>query len=554
MGNPIRRRWLALVLGWLVLPVQAQSIDLARLDADPPATEVVSGRLDERFSPVTPADVLYETSREPRWWRLRVSTAVAARDSPYLVLQAPYQNRVEAWLPGARQALRRSVFGNDADPAFSARALTVPLPQGLSADQVIYLRVHTLGSSPMPVAILPLAELHRQDMAHIAWRTSILTTLVVLSILALGFWAGIEERGYLFLALTLMSQLLYLASMGGELRGLEWLGSRLGEDPRLARAFGMLSVIASNLFIGFYLDLRHRRPWMMRILDLCSLVIAGLLVATLLSTATVIPQLGNLVLLVATLTVMAAAVAGTLQRHRPAYFLLLSWLPMMLLIGFRVAELLGWWAGPAWLIHAFPLGFAMAGLVLTFGLADKLQQLRRDRDHASQLAASDALTGVLSRSAVLARMQQVVDAAHAGNAPMSVVFFDIDHFKQINDRHGHLVGDQCLRLIALRCRNRLRSGDCLGRYGGDEMLVVLPDTALEQALQVAEHLREAVNNRPLTVGGHVIEASLSLGVAQLGPAESYERLLERVDTALYSSKSAGRDRVTGDTTVYAQEL
>jgi diguanylate cyclase (GGDEF)-like protein len=139
-----------------------------------------------------------------------------------------------------------------------------------------------------------------------------------------------------------------------------------------------------------------------------------------------------------------------------------------------------------------------------------------------------------------------VELAHVRGMPLSVVFFDIDHFKRINDEHGHPVGDQSLRLVATRTRGKLRKHDFLGRYGGDEMLVILPGTALDDALTVAEHLREAVNNRPLTIDGRVIDTSLSLGVAQLGVGETFERLLERVDTALYSSKSAGRDRVTGD--------
>jgi diguanylate cyclase (GGDEF)-like protein len=97
----------------------------------------------------------------------------------------------------------------------------------------------------------------------------------------------------------------------------------------------------------------------------------------------------------------------------------------------------------------------------------------------------------------------------------------------------------------LRTRNRLRTYDLMGRWGGDEMVVMLPDTRLNEALGVAENLRSAVNCRPLSIDDRLFEASLSLGVAELAAGESVEHLIERADSALYASKTAGRDRVTG---------
>src|SRR5690606_11328999 len=103
----------------------------------------------------------------------------------------------------------------------------------------------------------------------------------------------------------------------------------------------------------------------------------------------------------------------------------------------------------------------------------------------------------------------------------------------------------CLKIIVLRTRNRLRTYDSLGRWGGDELLVVLPDTHLEEAMGVAENLRSAVNCRPLSIDGILFEATLSLGVAELADGESVAQLMARADAALYASKAGGRDRVTG---------
>ncbi|WP_313929561.1 diguanylate cyclase [Pseudoxanthomonas sp.] len=547
MGNP--RRLASGLLLWLclsltALPALAQTLTLSRLADDAPAREVVTGALDARFAPAR-NDVIFEADTEPRWWRVVSPVDVDAGLQPHLVVRAPYQNRVTVWT-GDGSPMTRGLFGDDADLAFSARALAFPLPGGVRAGQPLYLRVQSVGGTPMPLSIESLRSVHRQDLEYVTWRAMVLGALGVLTVLALGFCIGLRERSYGFLALTLLSQALFLALAGGELRSLEIFGHVPGSDPRMSRVAGMLAVIASNTFLAFYLDLATRGPVILRVLRACNVLLGCLILASLVSTSTLVPRAGNLVLLVATAGVLLASVRGTLRNERPAFFLLLSWLPMMLLTAARVGELLGWWVGPAWLIHAFPLGFALAGLVLTVGLADRMQQLRRDRDHASRLAAQDTLTGVLSRTAIIEQLQREVDLAHAQGTPLSVVFFDIDHFKRINDEHGHPVGDQSLRLVAVRTRGKLRKQDFLGRYGGDEMLAILPDTAFDNALVVAEHLRAAVNNRPLTIDGRTIDTSLSLGVAQLAAGETFERLLERVDVALYSSKSAGRDRVTGD--------
>jgi len=257
--------------------------------------------------------------------------------------------------------------------------------------------------------------------------------------------------------------------------------------------------------------------------------------------------------LVVAVIATGVALAGSWRRERPAQFLLLAMLPMLAVLALRIGELFGYWSNPPWMVPAFPAAFALAGLVLMIGLADKLQQLRLDHAHASRLASVDTLTGASSRSVIEQYLKSAVQEAHKSGRPLSLVILDIDHFKRINDDHGHRIGDHCLRIIALRTRNRLRTYDLIGRYGGDEMLVILPDTRLGEALGVAENLRSAVNCRPLSIEGRLLQASLSLGVAELAAGETAEQLFERADAALYASKSAGRDRVTGDARVATQE-
>lgn len=551
MGIPSRRFWQSavlwpagLLLGMVASALQAQPLSVSRLDTDPPAARVVAGEYDSLFTP-SPHPRFAERHPGVSWWRVTATAPVPVGDAPQLVLTSPHLNSAEFWIPGAVLPLRRALLGKDADREHSTRALVVPLSNGLGAGQSVYVRVEARSGQAMAVSIESLAQVHRNDLRHVAWRSAIIVTMLVLAILSFCFWIGIGERGYAYLLVTLLAQALYLLIVGGELRAVPWLAEAIGGDIRTSRLFGMASIVASLSFIAFYLELPKHQPRLLRIVHGCTIAMVLLMLVSVVWDAAVIGTLSNLVLLVAGVTVLLVSAIGTWRGQRAAYFLLMSWLPMMVLLALSIGELLGFWVNPDWMAYAVPTGLAIAGLVLTIGLTDSMQQLRRDRDHASRLASLDTLTGALSRRATDDRLRSAVADAHRGGLPLSLVFFDIDHFKRLNDEYGHRVGDECLRIIASRTRNRLRRYDQFGRYGGDEMLVILPDTRLVEARGVAENLRSSINCRPLSIDGRLLATTLSLGIAELAPGETAEHLLERADAALYASKAGGRDRVSG---------
>ena len=547
MGMPSRRIWqfaVLLLLAMVASALQAQPFNVSRLGTDPPAARVIAGEHDAEFT-AAPLPRIAERHPGISWWRVTATAPISAAEAPQLVLTSPHLNSAEFWVPGAVLPMRRALLGKDADLEHSTRALVAPLANGLGAGQSVYVRIEARSRQAMPVSIDSLVQVHRDDLRHVAWRSAIIVTMAVLAMLAFCFWIGIGERGYAYLLVTLVTQVLYLLIVGGELRALPWLAEAIGGDMRTSRLFAMASIIASVSFVTFYLDLPKQQPRFMGIVHGCIIAMVLLMLAAVVWDAAVISTLANIVLMISGASVLLASAIGTWRGQRAAYFMLMSWLPLMVLLALRIGELLGFWVNPGWMDYAIPAGLAIAGLVLTIGLADSMQQLRRDRDHASRLASLDTLTGAMSRRATDDRLRSAVADAHRSGLPLSLVFFDIDNFKRLNDEFGHRVGDECLRIIASRTRNRLRRYDQFGRYGGDEMLVILPDTRLVEARGVAENLRSSINCRPLSIDGRLLPTTLSLGIAELGPEETPEHLLERADAALYASKAGGRDRVSG---------
>jgi len=168
---------------------------------------------------------------------------------------------------------------------------------------------------------------------------------------------------------------------------------------------------------------------------------------------------------------------------------------------------------------------------------------RQARESLLEQATHDPLTGIFNRRHVEEVLRQEVDRAQRHARPLAVAMLDADHFKAINDTHGHQTGDEVLRAISDRCQKTLRANDVLGRYGGEEFVVVFPETSLEDAGAVAERLRAAVAEHPIKVGDKALAVTVSIGLAAFAPGQDLEKLFQRADSALYTAKQDGRNLV-----------
>jgi diguanylate cyclase (GGDEF)-like protein len=183
--------------------------------------------------------------------------------------------------------------------------------------------------------------------------------------------------------------------------------------------------------------------------------------------------------------------------------------------------------------------------VLSLALGFVYMTMERAERRSFELAMKDMLTGLSNRRAISDELHAAVAGARRQGQLLSVLLLDIDHFKKINDGYGHQAGDAVLRNVAKTLQSRLRAQDQIGRFGGEEFLVVLPDTGVQGALILAEALRAAAEATPTPWGGQPIPATVSIGArgGLITPNDTPDSLVAEADAAMYRAKQGGRNRV-----------
>jgi diguanylate cyclase (GGDEF)-like protein len=176
-------------------------------------------------------------------------------------------------------------------------------------------------------------------------------------------------------------------------------------------------------------------------------------------------------------------------------------------------------------------------------LAIKETELKAVIAQADEVSHTDALTFLPNRKSILSDLQREIIFSGRYGMPLAISMMDIDHFKQINDTYGHLVGDEVLRKLAMELRNHIRHPDVIGRYGGEEFLVILPHSTVQAAAEQAQRLCQYVQSLTIQAGEIEISITLSMGLAQYRiQREDWQGFLSRADAAMYQAKKSGRNR------------
>lgn len=527
----------------------AESIALSRLEgaAGIDATDrIVAGGFAGQFVP-EPFAALVPSPAGGTWYRLSLVSDWDETAPPLLTIGDPAGLEVRAYMPPDYKGHESSIAGGGNPAGFSGHDLVFPLPGTLRADEPVYLHVAPATAVPRPLSVTSVTAFRTADVVRTRLDVLFPAVQIATILVMLAFFLALRDRMYAHFVGYAVCLLLFEILSSGlayDLPGLAWLG-----------VFGLGAVWLSALaglafdieFTRRFLDTRRRLPRLDVVLGALQwpiLVVAGCALIPVLTRNGWIESAATLVFLagIPLLTVTALKSWWHGMRHSAIY--LVAWSPGFILVVLRVLQMRLEWPLPGWLEFGIPAALAFANLVIAYGLAESTLAVRHERDAAHRLAERDPLTGLLNRRAIQQRLRTAFAHARLAGMPLSVLFIDIDHFKRINDSYGHRAGDECLRAVVVPIERELRHGDLMGRYGGEEFVVVLANTTDAQAEAVAERIRNRVQNEPLLVSGIRIELTVSIGVAMAdATARTSDDLIERADAALYRAKSSGRNLV-----------
>lgn len=535
-----------LVLGAVAPTARAQSGGIARIERLP-AAPALTAAADTPPSP-RPTSAREQASGSRRldgardgsgWWRLDPEPPAGKR---LLLVYNPYSARVTVRTPPDYRPRTQTVFDRDLDPRHSRHALVFPI----IAPGPVYVGVEG-ARYPLQIAVRAAGEYAAADLRHVSALFATTGVLIGVSLVALLFWIMLRDRVYLLYAVAMAAQLLYVLCAYGAAYALPGLRLLAGFGAAGIWFVATVSTVVTVFFLVDFGELRLRVPRLSRALlwigAWLPIALLVLLVSPWPADKGWFPISGNLLLMAANLLALIALTTAWLRGGRHAGFVLIAWLPLVIMSTARATQLSAGAPLSPWLEYGLPVTLAYSAVVLVLGLADRMLAFRRERDAAQEFAERDPLTATYNRAGIERRLDWAIARARRERQPLSVLFLDLDYFKQINDGHGHAVGDACLRAVVAAVAQELRFGDHLGRLGGEEFLLVLPNSDRERALAIAERIRRGVQQRCEHVDGAPVALTVSIGATECADADAATTVITRADGAMYAAKRAGRNRV-----------
>jgi len=464
-----------------------------------------------------------------------------------LVVEGQVAGPVQLVLPDGTRIERSKLRPSERDG--SAIALVFPLPASLEPGTPLLLHLAHGHRVNVDFSIVAGEAWREYEKTRLIVSAAMYASLIAFAVIAGCYWAALRERMFADYTCYLLSLILFMTASAGLLYaapGGEWLG-RLGIHGQWAAA-----TAAIGFAVGFardFLDIARHAPRLLSVTDRLrtALLVCAVVIAVWPWPASRFGMVIVAVLLAVNLLMIGLGVRAALARDRYGYYFLAGWVPLTLATSMRSMQAAGLLEIAANNVYLYALGAVWEALALTLGIADRVLGFRRERDVARKMAEEDMLTGVQSRRAIEMQLRALASEARAGGSGLGVLFVDIDHFKSINDRFGHGIGDACLAAVAKRLQAELRDGDHLGRWGGEEFVALLPGANLDNAHHTSERILRAVSEDAVQIASGEVSITVSIGIAVLDPLhDDMHSLLHRADSALYRAKANGRNRVERD--------
>lgn len=534
--------------------------------------------------------------KEVYWFRVELENATGREANTFLEIGYPVLDQIEIYINPEQKDAEPLVLG-DTQPFYDRPILhrNFVVPIALAPDQkaTVYLRVQTTSSMQVPLTLWNQDAFYSVEQSRSMFEGLYYGIVLVMILYNLFVYLAVGERSFLHYVGFIAAMPLFLASLHGVAFQYLWPEATWWNDQSIIVFLSLVVLFGGTFSIAFINVTRENHPllnrWTVGVVITAGLMAtAGLLVPY---KYMILPTI--LLAVTGCSTMLMLSIVRWVKKDPAAKYYTFAW--VFMLFGGIVLAMSKFTMLPRNLLteNATQVGSALGVILLSIALADRLnkekkrvfeaqQQLlreerkarkaqtktleiqreanvllearvkerTRDLEHLNEqlleLSATDALTELKNRGHFDRVFQSAVVHAYRYQEPLSLLILDIDHFKQFNDNYGHLVGDDCLKMVA-QCVRQLvtRPQDLAARYGGEEFVVLLPNTPHKGALGVAERIRAAVAAMAFPLSGQTLHLTISVGVCTELPAKAdgTEELFSRADEALYQAKDNGRNCV-----------
>ena len=515
----------------------------------PPTPEAVaSGSLDDQLQPFskTPG----HNNWRDYWLKLTPHEPASIEGTPVLIMNATrgLQAQLVAYRDGKVVPL---ILAGDLPAFLGARDMVFIVPEGVPPTQPLYAHLASSSNEPQYLSVSQGALQSTLALGAERARMIALTfgALMAVSLAALLIWFVLKEPLFILYATMFSLQALYVAYLSGQGFYWPWLSFAAPLDSFAWNVPVGLSGAVACLFTREIADLKHFSPRVYAVFGWFAVVfviITAANVVKFVGLLALVNLIGNVMFVVAAVFTVIVCVLAWRRGNRAAGWFLIAW---ALLEGFTIAAALRFLmtssvGSDSLDYYGLPLSMVAASVLIALGVADRLRAQRVALSDAERRAQTDPLTGVLNRRSLIERLDAACARAKARGLPIALLFIDLDHFKQINDTFGHPAGDACLRAIIEPIHAELRQSDVIGRYGGEEFVVILSSADAAAATPIAQRIVERVADVRVSGFGEPISVTCSIGIAASDTLGIWgEPLLAQADAAVYVAKRSGRNQV-----------
>ena len=534
--------------------------------------------------------------KETYWFRFALQNPSETDIKALLEIAYPVLDRIDVFINPTSPEAKSLVLGDKLP--FSARPIEhrnfiIPITVRAGDPTRVYLRVETTSSMQVPLVLWDRNSFFADEQARSIFQGLYYGIVLVMILYNLFVFMAVGERSFLHYVGYITAMPLFLASLHGVAFQYLWPESTWWNDQAIIVFLNLAVLFGGTFSIGFINVSRSNHPffnpWTIAVIFAAgTLAAAGLVVPY---KHLILPTI--LVAFVGCSTMLVLSIIRWYRRDPAARYYTFAW--FFMLFGGITLALSKFTVLPRNLLteNATQVGSALGVILLSIALADRLdrekkrvfeaqqklireerkarmaqekslqvqreanslleqrvQERTRDLEHLNEqlteLSATDALTGLKNRGHFDRVFQSAVVRAFRFDEPLSLMVLDIDHFKKFNDTYGHLIGDDCLKMVAQCIRKFVtRPQDLAARYGGEEFVVLLPDTPANGANQVAERIRAEIERTAFPVSGDILHLTVSVGVCTASPAraDATKDIFHWADEALYEAKGRGRNRV-----------